>query len=84
LLKEQEAEYMLNSMMKNGKAYQDLEIIKPLFKKSLATLKVLMSDTCIGHLFDRVALTFCQVNTINTMKILLRVRQMFFAWNLMH
>lgn len=45
--------------MKNGKAYQDLEIIKPLFKKSLATLKVLMSDTCIGHLFDRVALTFC-------------------------
>jgi hypothetical protein len=42
-----------------------------------------MVDTHIGHLFERIALTFYDINPINTMKILLRVRQMFYAWNLM-
>jgi hypothetical protein len=39
----------------NGKSLKEVEMLKPLFTKSLATLERLMEELMVAHLFERIS-----------------------------
>ncbi|CDW86165.1 UNKNOWN [Stylonychia lemnae] len=69
-------EYMINLFRYNGKFFSNIDQLKPVFNKALATLEKIMDELMIGYIFDRISLKITEISPENAMKILLRCRLM--------
>lgn len=71
-----EIEYMINVFRFNSKNFTNIDMLKPVFNKSLSTLEKIMDELMLGYLFDRISLKIVEISPENAMKILLRCKMM--------
>jgi hypothetical protein len=76
--KADEVEYMINLVRYSSKSFSNIESLKPLFNKSLATLEKIMEEIMLGFFFDRISVKILEISLDNTLKILLRCKSMLF------
>ena len=75
-LKADEIEYMINLLRYSTKNFKNIEMLKPIFNKSLSTLEKIMDELMLGYLFDRMSIKILDISPENTLKILLRCKSM--------
>ena len=75
--KEDEVEYMLNLVRFSPSDFQNIDMLKPLFNKTLNTLELLMEEVSLGSHFDKLASRIFEISPENTLKLLLRCKMMF-------
>lgn len=61
-LKEDEIEYFINLMRYSPKDFSNIEILRPLFNKSLATLEKVMEELLLGPMFDRISVKIMDIS----------------------
>jgi hypothetical protein len=71
-----EIEYMINMLRYSAKNFTNIEMLKPLFNKSLTTLELIMEEMSLGYLFDRISVRIVEITPENTLKLLLRSKMM--------
>ena len=81
IFKEDEIEYMINLLRYSSKDFNSIDLLKPLFNKSLMTLERIMEELMLGHVFDRIQTKLVEISPENTMKILIRCKMMFYCRN---
>ena len=81
VFKEDEIEYMINLLRYSTKEFNSIDLLKPLFNKSLLTLEKIMEELMLGHVFDRIQIKLVEISPENTMKILIRCKMMFYCRN---
>jgi hypothetical protein len=74
--KHEDIDYTIHMIRYNSKSLKDVEMLKPLFTKSLATLERLMEELMVGHLFDRISSMIKDISAESILKILIRCKQM--------
>lgn len=74
--KAEDIEYMINVFRYQSKNFSNIEMLKPLFNKSLATLEKLMDEMMLGFLFDRISLKIVDISVEQTLKVLIRCKMM--------
>lgn len=67
---------MINVFRFNSKNFSNIEMLKPVFNKSLSTLERIMDELMLGYLYDRISMKIVDISPENTMKILLRCKVM--------
>jgi len=72
----EDIEYMINVFRYNSKNFNSFNMLKPIFNKSLATLEKIMDEMSLGFLYDRISSKIFDISIENTLKILIRSKQM--------
>ena len=68
---------MLNLVRFSPSDFQNIDMLKPLFNKTLNTLELLMEEVSLGSHFDKLASRIFEISPENTLKLLLRCKMMF-------
>ena len=74
--RDDEIEYMLNMLKYSAKNFTTIDILRPMFNKSLGTLEKIMEELSISYLFDRISNKILDITPENTMKLLVRCKLM--------
>jgi hypothetical protein len=67
---------MINLLRYSTKDFVNLEILKPIFNKSLNSLEKVMEELMLGPYFDKICVKIIDITPDNTMKILIRCKMM--------
>ncbi len=69
---------MINLIRYSAKSFTNIDMLKPLFSKSLNSLEKIMDEIMLGFLFDRISVKILEISLENTLKVLLRCKSMLF------
>ena len=67
---------MINLLRYSTKDFANIDILKPLFNKSLNTLEKIMDELMLGPLFDKISVRILDITPENTLKIMIRCKMM--------
>lgn len=67
---------MINMLRYSAKNFTNIDMLKPLFNKSLNTLEKIMEELNLGYLFDRISAKILEITPENSMKVLVRCKMM--------
>ncbi len=67
---------MINMLRYSNKNFTSIDLLKPLFNKSLMTLERMMNEMSVGYLYDRISNRILEITPENTLKILVRCKLM--------
>jgi len=77
ILTAEQVEYSINLLHYCGEQdFKQLEMVKPVFEKAVATLEYLMEELCISYLYQRIVNSVYKVDYQETTRILVRVKVM--------
>ena len=76
VFREDELEYIINMIRYSTKDFNNIDILKPIFNKSLNTLERVMDEMMLGTLFDKISVRILDISADNTLKILIRCKMM--------